>query len=526
MAIARNPRDGWENRRRYPANNQHDKFVDIFAKLDEVLLDTTQGLDNIMEDVDNEMDRINEYVDRAFDFDTHKYLRGKAVSRRLGQKGIYGYRSLDEAYEASRAWRRKDYRKGLPRPEIMVPRQQTIESRWQSEKPYILSIHGGTDDIQLGIRGKLTGAAMTGAAGSYSGGMLSWALSAPGAVSAGIATAVGASGAGYFLYKNRKKAPEEPSDAVKADREKSRVWRLFPEQRELLTDTFSYMGIPAGYRHGYGEAELDQTLSVIDAPNPTARMRLLLEWIDKRKSDVARLSKLTANKSDAEKAWSHLDEFSHSINCTADVTDEFGLDTWPQIPLTIQALIRMHKRGSFMTEYEDEFIAIQETQDRMSEIQSEMVTVGQTAVVLGNNIKYFEMQRKALDDEFEALKKEVILFDLKMAALAYVYETDDKKALDVYSPTVSEKARGDQVELWRESIDALCEMPIGEVSPAMGTVIIGTVNKLIEIDQSNPMHGSVAKSIADYVHKIAPHIHDEGAALEAMRKIDALLSRN
>jgi hypothetical protein len=184
----------------------------------------------------------------------------------------------------------------------------------------------------------------------------------------------------------------------------------------------------------------------------------------------------------------------------------------------------MKRRGEFMTQYEDEFRALAYKVDELHAVRDEVVNTWHTQQVVDKDSAYFKMRVADLEREQAALTKYVALADLRLAALAYVYDHDSSAATN-YKPLETEESQAKQLELWQVAIDDLCHMSIDQFSGSMSKVLIETLDVCLDIEQTG-QYGGAVQAAASYIKRIAGAVHDEGAATEARRNISRLLGNS
>lgn len=411
----------------------------------------------------------------------------------------------------------------LLRPEITVPTQQTIEARWTDVKDFMLPPMESEDQKKLTLRQRL-GLAAT---GGFSLGVIEFMLVPwQETVAAETATIGGAAlaGAGYVMYKTRKKSSKEQAVVPQADHR-----QLTEDQSRVvlnLCQTLRYAGSELNHwADGITEAELKSALMYVRSDDLSDATVKLLRWIDKAGLDKMSGNEDVRDEDKKERALHYLNTFGREVH-SAGIDKSFHLISKAGrklAPLSLLALIRMKRRGAFMTKYEKEFSHVDEKWRELEDAESEYELVLDSQRAIGESA-YFGMRREELERQLSECEKEMALLDLRIAALAYAFDKNYLYLDKNYQPIETEAFQLEQLELWNTSIEKLCQIPLHELPVPMSDVVLRTTNLCLTIEKTGQF-GQAAKEAVDYLHKINMYVHIEGMADTAWQHVDHLLTQ-
>lgn len=337
--------------------------------------------------------------------------------------------------------------------------------------------------------------------------------------------AAAAAGIGYGIYKTRNRTEsEEPIDADIS------AHQLTNEQVEMLQDIYQCTAHTAGDIESLSISDesmpdrFDESLAVVPGINQYAKISSVLKWIDRSAYQRARRKPLmsTGDFRRASELLTHgADELYFSeINEAFKKPAAGGSHT----PLSLLALVRMKKRGEFVTKYRSEFQKMTEKMDAVKHKYLQIQDTVNTQIAINNDSEYFRLQADSLWREVEAIMAEVALMDLRLTALAFVYDEDSAGAEKRYVPLVTERVQEERLDQWRQSIDELCQMPFDDLSDDMAEVLIVALQSCRERINEPGDYGAATGRVVEYIKSIAGYVNDQGAATEAIRKINTLLA--
>jgi hypothetical protein len=439
---------------------------------------------------------------------------------------------LDQKFQ----WRPKSsksrFRDWLARPEIMVPAQQIIEDRWDEVKK--LMTH---QDEELEATGqKLTLRQRIAIAGFWAteAGIVGYipatgvdriALSGSPLAEGIMMGGVAAAGAGYGLFKTRSRRPKkheaeaQPNPTQLTEEQSRAVWNL--------CQTLHYSG--GELDHWADEItheELAAAVTVIGSDGISASVAELLKWIDKANFDKELQENKDARPSEEKDQALHYLSTSSSIN-SEGMNETFHLISKAgrqSAPLSLLALVRMERRGSFMSEYAKEFADVHDKWHQLADLGAEYGLIDDSRRVIGDESEYFNLRREDNLRQAQECRKEMALMDLRIAALAYAYDKNPETLSQRYRPIETEDFENAQLQAWADSVNELCQIPVRELSAPMADVVMATMNRCLDMEKSG-QYGKVAQDVVAYVQKIGTAVQDEALATAAVQHIDLLLDR-
>lgn len=420
--------------------------------------------------------------------------------------------------------------RSMPRWEMLEEAQVSIDDKWERARKFMTVPDQEPEPAasHLTRRQRLAQSALTG----ISSGGLSfipsmtfdklWLTAAytpnPALLIGGAAVA----GIGYGVYRTRNRgAIEEQAEVALPSHQLSR------EQIEMLQGIYPHMSHTAGdlFMLSYGDESLrqqvEESLAVVDGKNVDAKSRRMLEWID-RDSHRHAVGQGLDGADDYIRSLQRIEQ-SAKLLCRESLNRAFHNTSATQTPLSLLALVRMRHRGEFVTKYQTEFQKITEKIDEIRSKYAEIDEILKSQTAINSTSQYFNLRAESVRHEAHILMRDMALMDLRLTALACAYDTNRANAEKDYSPYETETVLEERLELWRQSIDELCVIPMDTMSEPMGEVLIMALHACQERVYGTGDYGKATARVVEYVKSIADVVKDEGQATEAIRKITELL---
>lgn len=427
--------------------------------------------------------------------------------------------------DSDRRWFKMSYSK-LPRGELMVPVQQSLEARWLEEEHFFEKEYD--DEINplddWALRHRLGWAAFNGtaygSAGILSGSMILGSGLA-GMILGGGAAAVGA---GYGLYETRKNKADEASESMQYIDEPEQLRDSQIDQIERVTHGVGWAGSNIWHRRDiYTAQELDEALLYVGGETSASKTDTLLDWLDQRSASRSRRNIEDGVYSDAGDIPEALVKFIavYKHQGLGDVKDSFDLSPYQSVPLYLQALIRMKERQAFMNEFAVEFDVLEDIVAHEHELNEELDDVKGDIKNIGSSA-YYEMRMEEIQSRQNELEKAIILQDIKMASLAYAFDQSAKELSD-YTPADTEMFETSQLEQWQRGIDEISTMDTAGMSEQMADLVIQSLNECIATEPTG-RYGSAVCEVANYLRQVSGHVKNNESSTEALRRIRSILT--
>lgn len=459
----------------------------------------------------------------------------KTVNNNYGKPSIYYKDTSIEHYyvrdDIAEAW---EWYRNLPRREIMAEVPPTIQKRWEDARQFMtVSVEDVvvSPDMYLTRRQRLARSVLSGMQGggmSFIPSMVLdklWLTSSLPMVGLPMVGAAAAAGVGYGVYKTRKRKGSE--DTKDTEVVEIPPHQLTEQQIELLQDIYQRAPFLAGdistlsINDDSMPARFEEATKVIGGKSREIEMQSMLRWIDNNSFYRATDGGIES-RDDFGRATEHLAKGAAELY-NQPINEAFGIGTTARTPLSLLALVRMRKRGEFMTRYESEFVKMNEMIDGIREKYVRIEEIERTAKVIDSTTGYFYLSVESVRQEAFAMMRGVALMDLRLAALAYSYDTSRTNTEQNYTPLETEAVLNERLDTWQRAIDELCAVSLEGMSDAMGEVLIMALESSRDRINRPGDYGAAARRVVEYVGRISGHVQNQGEATEAMRKINELL---
>lgn len=476
---------------------------DYYSKIEKIYDDMSDSVNRYVDDIEA---RLNETYDR--------------IERSLSKYDDWEY---DLPENPKRRWFGVAYSK-LPRGELMVPAQQTLDDRWLGEEQYFTMEYVEPEEFEDWTKRRRLGwAAFNGVGFGSAAGFMDILMGTTGPGGLIFAGGAGALGAGYGWWETRKRKSEQ-EDKLEEFGDTRQLSDDQIEQIYKLKEGIGWAGSNIWHRREiYTEQNIADAVSMVGGESTKSSVETMLNWVDDSRSKTATGNVEDGIYADAGGVPESLIKLIavYRLHGLDDIKDTLRLSPYQSVPLSVQAMIRMDNRRSFMNEFVVEFNSLEDKIKRERELSQELSDTQDAADSIGHSA-YFDMKIESLSDSRDEIERDIILQDIKIASLAYAYEHSSAE-LARYAPDNMEMFESGQLEQWQRGIDELGTLNTDGMSEYFTDILFRTLNDCVSMEHAG-RYGSAVREVAVYIRQVAPHVKSEETASEAYRNIRNMLS--